>query len=531
MLDVIVIGAGVTGIYALHRLRSMGLSVRVFDGASGVGGTWYANHYPGCRFDSETISYCYSFSEELLQDWDWKERYSAQPDTLAYLNHVVDRFDLRKDIVLNERIAEANYNATDSVWTVRTVKGATTTARYLVTALGILSTPTMPNIPGMATFKGISFHTSNWPGTSFSLEGRRVAVIGTGATGIQIIQEASKIASQVTVLQRDPTWVSPLRNSKITPDEMAEIKAQWPAIFERCASTMTGFIHGPDPRKTFDLTPEEREAFYEELYNTPGFAIWMGNFHDIFVDEAAAQELTNFIEKKMRARINDQSVADKLIPTDHLFGMRRVPLETNYLEVYNQDNVSLVDLRKSSIERITPDGLIVDGVEMAFDTIIYATGYDAILGGYNGINFVGVGGVTLKDKWADGPLTYIGLQTPGLPNLFTLVGPQSGASFTNFTRGAESAVNYLADLLTYAGEHGFNRIEADAEAADRWVDRAERSMEPLLLSKVDSWYTAVNPNLSRKRQTLLYAGGQTEFREVAADIARDNYRGFNMTTT
>ena len=387
--DAVVIGAGVSGLYQLYRLRELGLRVRVFEAGTGVGGTWYWNRYPGARFDSESWTYGYSFSQELLEEWDWEEHFAAQPETERYLNYVADKFDLRRDIQFRSRVTAAHYQEDTRSWDVILEDGRRYTTRLLITAIGVLSAATMPTIPGVATFQGQSCHTHYWPKEPVRFEGKRVAVIGTGATGVQTITEVAKTAGHLTVFQRTPQWCAPLHNAKIGKEEMNRIRADYPEIFARCQETYGCFIHATDPRATFEVTPEEREAFWEKLYGEPGFGIWMGNFRDILVDREANTLISDFLARKIRQRVKDPAVAEKLIPKNHGFGTRRVPLESGYFEVYNQPNVTLVDLNETPIERITPTGIKTSDAEYAFDIIIYATGFDAITGAFDRIDIRG----------------------------------------------------------------------------------------------------------------------------------------------
>ncbi|HEY4045142.1 MAG TPA: NAD(P)/FAD-dependent oxidoreductase, partial [Rhodopila sp.] len=368
--DAIVIGAGMSGLHQLYRLRALGLSVRVLEAGTGVGGTWYWNRYPGARFDSESYSYAYSFSQELLDGWDWSEHFAGQPETLRYLNHVADKFDLRRDIQFRSRVASAHYQDIARNWEVTLEDGARFTSRFLITAIGPLSAPTMPTIPGVETFDGQSFHTARWPHAPVGFEGKRVAVIGTGATGVQTIQEVAKTAGHLTVFQRTPNWCAPLLNSTISAVEMAKIKVGYPDMFKRCQETFACFLHTPDPRGTFEVSDAEREAFWEKRYAEPGFGIWQGNFRDILIDREANALLSGFVARKIRQRVRDPEVAEKLIPKNHGFGTRRVPLETRYYEVYNQDNVKLVDIAETPIEQITPTGIRTSDAEYQFDMIV-----------------------------------------------------------------------------------------------------------------------------------------------------------------
>ncbi|MBT6276697.1 MAG: NAD(P)/FAD-dependent oxidoreductase, partial [Chromatiales bacterium] len=357
-LDAIIIGAGIAGLYQLHRLRDeLGLSVKVFEAGTDVGGTWYWNRYPGARFDSESYSYGYSFSKEILQEWDWKEHFSPQPETLRYVNFVADKLDLRKDIQFSTRVSGATFDDQTGCWEVKTETGELVRARFLITCIGVLSTPVMPNIEGFGRFDGPAFHTSEWPTDPIDFSDKRVAVIGTGATAVQLIPEMAKMAAHLTVFQRSPNYCAPLHNGPIDDEAQARIKASYDEIFEKCRSSHGGFVHNADGRYATRVSEEEREAFFEELYASPGFGIWMGNFRDILTDWDANATITDFVKRKIRERVNDPVTAEKLIPKDHGFGLRRVPLETGYYETYNRDNVTLVDLNDTPIERITANGI------------------------------------------------------------------------------------------------------------------------------------------------------------------------------
>ena len=356
--DAIVIGAGISGLYQLYRLRELGLRVRVFEAGGDVGGTWYWNRYPGARFDSESYSYGFSFSKELLEEWEWSEHFAAQPETLRYVNFVADKFDLRRDIRFRTRIASAAWDEGEGRWRVEAEDGHRASATWLITAVGPLSVPQMPEIEDMDVFEGRAFHTADWPREPLSLAGKRVGVIGTGATAVQLIQEVAREAGHLTVFQRSPNWCAPLHNSPIDAEAQARIKAGYDALFAHCRTTHGGFIHDADRRKAMAVSPEEREAFWEKLYGEPGFGIWMGNFRDTFVDEAANRALSDFMARKIRERVRDPATAEKLIPKDHGFGTRRVPMESGYYEVYNRSNVRLVDIEEAPIERITRAGVV-----------------------------------------------------------------------------------------------------------------------------------------------------------------------------
>jgi cation diffusion facilitator CzcD-associated flavoprotein CzcO len=522
--DAIVIGAGVSGLYQLYRLRELGLKVRVFETGTGVGGTWYWNRYPGARFDSESWTYGYSFSQELLDEWDWEEHFAAQPETERYLNYVADKFDLRRDIQCKSRVTAAHYQEDTRSWAIILEDGRRSTTRLLITAIGVLSAATMPTIPGVASFQGQSCHTHDWPKEPVRFAGKRVAVIGTGATGVQTITEVAKTAGHLTVFQRTPQWCAPLHNAKIGKEEMHRIRANYPEIFARCQETYGCFIHATDPRATHEVTQEEREAFWEKLYGEPGFGIWMGNFRDILVDREANTLISAFLARKIRQRVTDPAVAEKLIPKNHGFGTRRVPLESGYYEVYNQPNVTLVDLNETPIERITPKGITTSAAAYEFDLIIYATGFDAITGAFDRIDIRGVDGVSLKEKWQDGPQTFLGILVDGFPNLLMVMGPHAGLG--NFPRAAQYSVDWVTDLIQFAHDRGVTRVEATAAGVAEWTRHVLASGEGLLMNEIDSWMTGVNRNVEGKqtRKIMRYSGGHPAFREHCDAVAADSYR-------
>ena len=526
--DAIIIGAGIAGLYQLYRLRELGLSVRVYESGTGVGGTWYWNRYPGARFDSESYSYGYSFSEELLQEWDWSEHFAPQPETERYLNYVADKFDLRRHIQFSTRVTAATYDEATNCWQVQTSAGQQALARFLITAIGVLSAPYIPNFAGRDSFQGESFHTAHWPKEGRDFSGKRVAVIGTGATAVQLITEVAKQAGQLTVFQRTANYCAPLRNGPIDPEAQQQIKKSYPEIFQKCRESFGGFIHDFDARSALELSEKERLARYEELWAQPGFGKWLGNFADIMTNLDANATFTEFVQNKIRERVKDPEVAEKLVPKDHPFGTKRVPLESGYYEAYNQDNVLLVDLHETPIERITPRGIKTSAAEYVFDTIIYATGFDAVTGAFNRIDIRGGNGQTLKDKWAEGPRTYLGLQSAGFPNLFTLVGPHNGATFCNIPRCIEQNVEWVTDCLRHMGENNYTRIVATTEAEDDWTDHVNEVAADTLLLHTDSWFVGANIP-GKKRTFLMYAGGSPAYREKCGDVAAKGYEGFTLS--
>ncbi len=523
-MDVLIIGAGVSGLYQLYRLRQIGLNARSFEAGGGVGGTWYWNRYPGARFDSESYSYAYSFSEELLQEWDWTEHFSGQPENEKYLNFVADKFKLKPHIRLNSRIKSAIYDEKANRWDVTTEDGHRARAQYVISAVGILSATHMPNIPGIETFKGQSFHTSRWPHEKVDFTGKRVGVIGSGATAVQLIPYVAKEAKHLTVFQRSANYCCPLRNSTIGDEEQARIKASYQEIFKRCNQTFASFMQEFDPRRTFDVPQAERYAFYEHIWSQPGFTKWFGCFHDIMTDEAANADYAEFVRSKIRARVKDPAVAELLCPKDHPFGAKRIPMETGYYEVFNQDNVKLVDVKSKPILSITPTGVKTADAEYEFDVIIYATGFDAITGELARMDIRGVNGQTLKEKWDNGPSTYLTLQTAGFPNLLIV----NGAVFCNFTRCVEVVGEWVANCLSYMRDKGYQRIEADASAEEAWNEHAQSLTEGMIFTKTDSWFMGTNVP-GKKRGFLFYAGGAPAFREKVSDVAAKGYEGFKLS--
>ncbi|PJK28959.1 flavin-containing monooxygenase [Minwuia thermotolerans] len=528
--DAIVVGAGISGMYMLYRLRELGLKVRVLEAGTDVGGTWYWNRYPGARFDSESWSYGYAFSQEILDEWQWSEHFSSQPENLRYCRFVADRLDLKRDIRFETSVTSAHYDEDANEWAIAAEDGYAARARLFIAAIGPLSVPVWPAIDGIGDFEREAYHTARWPHEPVSFAGKRVAVIGTGATGVQLIQEVAKTAGHLTVLQRRPNWCAPLHNSPITPEEQADIRARHEEIFDHCRNTHGGFIHDADPRRLLETPEAERLAFLEKKYAEPGFGIWMGNFRDTFTNEEANRILSDFIAGKIRERVADPATAEKLIPKDHGFGQRRVPMETRYYEVYNQDNVELVDILADPIRRVTKTGIELESGHRDFDMIVYATGFDAVLGGFNRIDIRGLGGQRLRDKWAEGPTTYLGLQVAGFPNMLTLVGPQNAAGFGNIPRGIEQNVEWVARLVRHMRDNGLEYVAATPEAETEWQEEVTRSSDKMLLSKADSWFTGINRNIDgrSRRVYLLYTAGMPAYRERCDAVAAKGYEGMEL---
>ena len=519
--DAIIIGAGVTGLYQLYCLRQLGMSVRVFEDGDGVGGTWYWNRYPGARFDSESYSYGYSFSKELLQEWDWKELYSGQPENERYLNYVADKFDLRPDIRFNSRVVSCAFEEDRNTWLVEMQDGHQARAPFLITAVGLLSAFYLPDFEGLNTFQGAWCHTGRWPKEGMDLAGKRVGVVGTGATAVQLIAEIAKEVGHLTVFQRTPNFCAPLRNGPITDEMQRDIKANYAEIFRQCSITPGSFVHQFDPRSALDVAPEERLEQYERLWQEPGFAKWLSNYYDVMLPGEANEDYAEFFRDKIRERVHNPEVAEMLVPKDHMFGSKRLPCESGYYEVYNRDNVLLVDVKKAPIQRITPTGLQTADAEYELDVIIFATGYDAVTGSLNRIDIRGMGGETLKDKFANGPRTYMGIQSAGFPNMFTI----NAASVGNFVRAAEPLVEWVTECIRYVRENEYVRISPTLEAEDEWVNHVNEAGSKILRTQANSWF--VGANIPGKARALLTSPDTAPvMRAKRADVAAKGYEGF-----
>ena len=528
--QVVIIGAGLSGIYQIKRLADLGVRATVLDANDDLGGTWYNNRYPGARFDSESYTYGYSFSQEVLDEWDWTEKHSAQPETLAYLNYVADKFELRKYMQFGCRVDSMVFYEDTNTWMLRLSDGHEITTRFVVTAVGTLSTPTLPKIEGIASFRGISFHASNWPHEPLDLTGKRVAVIGSGATAIQLIPEVAKAAEQLTVFQRRPNWAAPLNNAPISETEMAEIRERYDEIFATCARSPGGFEHEPDSRSFYDVGPAQRRELWDRLYDEPGFGIWLQNFYEIFVDEKANAEISNYIAERIRQRVNDPMLAERLIPKDHGFGVQRLPLETGYFETYNRANVELVDAVETPIVRVTPKGLETSDRSFEFDVIVYATGFDSFTGALDQIDIQGSGGERLRNKWAAGPVTYLGLMIGEFPNLLMLMGPQTAAA--NFPRAAEMSVDWVTPFLEHMWAQGHQRFDVNETSEAEWVEHVKAMYKGALLRKAKSFFTGYNSNIEGheygKTRYNIYNGGVPRYASIVNEVAENDYEGVNF---
>lgn len=542
--DVLIIGAGLSGICSLHHIRERfpTWNVKVIEAASDVGGVWHWNRYPGCRLDTESISYGYSFDKEFLQQWEWKDTFSSQAEMQEYIQSITKKHDLYKDIQFNTRISSAYWDDQDHTWSFVDEAGAYYKTRFFVSCLGFLSAPTWPAIPGLEDFKGQAYHTSRWPkdfDISNDLRGKRVGVIGTGATGIQTITAISKEPGiqSLTVFQRTANWSAPLRNAEITPEQMEKYRSQYDETFDRCAQTSSGFLHQADPRKSVEVSQDERLAHYEKLYAEPGFGKWLGVFSDTYTDREANRMYSEFIAGKIRGIVKDPETAENLVPT-HGYGTRRVPLNSGYFEVFNKSHVQLVNLRKTPFERVTPEGIVTsDGKEHKLDVLICATGFDAVTGAFNAIDWHAKDGRPLiaisetdgaeRAIWPDHrPNTFLGVTVPALPNTFLVLGPHQ--PFGNATRSIEHVVGFVTDALQYCKDNGYSYVEATQEAADEWTEHVvECSKAGTLINEVDSWMTGVNTNVKGKqvRSVARYSGSVIEYRKRTDACKKSGYKG------
>ncbi len=528
--QVVIIGAGLSGIYQIKRLADLGVRATVLDANADLGGTWYNNRYPGARFDSESYTYGYSFSKEVLEEWDWTEKHSPQPETLSYLNYVADKFELRKYMQFCCKVESMKFDEDSNTWALHLGDGRKMTTRMVITAVGTLSTPTLPKFNGIDNFKGASFHASDWPHEPLDLRGKSVAVIGSGATAIQLIPEVAKVAKQLTVFQRRPNWAAPLNNAPISKAEMATIRTRYDEIFAICARSPGGFEHEPDSRSFYDVSPAQRRELWDKLYDEPGFGIWLQNFFEIFVDEKANAEISDYIAERIRRRVSDPVLAERLIPKDHGFGVQRLPLETGYFETYNRANVELVDAAETPIVRVTAAGLETSDRSFEFDVIVYATGFDSFTGALDQIDIQGSGGERLRSKWAAGPVTYLGLMIGGFPNLLMLMGPQTAAA--NFPRAAELSVNWVTPFLEHMWAQGHQRFDVDDAFEAEWVEHVKDMYKGALLRKAKSFFTGYNSNIEGheygKTRYNIYNGGVPRYANMVNEVANNDYEGVHF---
>jgi len=529
--DAVVIGAGFSGIHMLKSLRDkLGLQVRVYEAGDTVGGTWYWNRYPGARCDSDAYIYCFTWDKQLLQEWEWTERYPEQPEILRYLEHVADRHDLKRDMQFNTRVTGAEFDEENSLWTVHTDKGETVTARFLITAVGTLSTTNLPQFKGLDRFKGKWYHTSRFPKTGVDFTGKRVAVVGTGATAVQAIPEIAQQAKHLTVFQRTANYCVPARNGKVDPETVQQRKSDYDNIVKRIRESFFGQEHYFIPKSVLETTPEEREQQFDKMWDAGGFAFWLANYQDMFFSQEANDVIADYLKRKIRATVKDPTVAEKLIPKGYAYGTKRQPLDTNYFETFNKDNVLLVDAKTDGpIEDITEQGIRAGGKEYPFDIIVFATGFDAMTGPLKALNLKGRGGRTLDKEWQDGPHTYLGISVVGFPNLFTITGPQSPSVLTNMPVAIEQHVEWVADCIDAMRKSGKTLIEATPEAQNQWGAHVNEVVSATLMTSANSWYMSANIE-GKPRAFLPYLGpeGVGGYRRKCEEIAVKGYEGFEL---
>ncbi len=524
--DAIVVGGGLAGLYALHRLRGMGLRVRVFEAGSGVGGTWFWNRYPGARCDIESMEYSYSFSEDLQQDWKWPERYGTQPEILRYINHVARRFDLLHDIELNTRVVSAVFDSKRNLWTIATDKGEAATAPYCVMAAGNLSTPRVPDFTGLDRFQGKWYHTGLWPHQGVDFTGQRVAVIGTGSSGVQLIPHVAEQAKSLHVFQRTANFILPARNAPLDPEKERSHKAEYPARRRAAFDTPFGIGGYPAPTQSaLEATPEERQRAYEARWNEGGSISYLYSYTDLLTNKESNDTASEFVRQKIRGIVRDPEIAELLAPKDHPIGTKRLCLDTNYYEVYNRDNVTLVNARRTPVEEITVNGLRTREAAYEFDAIVFATGFDAMTGALADIDVRTGSGETLREKWSSGPRTYLGLMVAGFPNLFLITGPGSPGVKSQMILSIEQHTDWIVDCLGYLRARGLNRIEAEEQAQTAWVDHVNEVANATLYPLANSWYMGANIP-GKPRVFMPYVGGVHRYKKRCEAVAKNGYEGF-----
>lgn len=526
--DAIVVGAGFSGLYMLHRLREAGLSVQVYEAAEGVGGVWYWNTYPGARCDTDSIYYNYTFSEELYQEWSWTERYASQPEILRYLNFVADKFDLRRNIQFGTRVSAAHFDESNSQWNVTLDDGSSVSSKYFITGVGVLSTLHIPDFKGKDSFKGQDFHTADWP-EDLDLKGKRVGVIGTGSSGVQSIPEIAKEAGHLTVFQRSGQYTAPARNYSYDEEDIKEIKANFKSMREQMLNSYDGIpIDRPD-RSVLDHTPEQRNEVFEKAWSKGGVPHLLATYNDLKRNEESNKAMADFVRNKIYGFVEDQELAEKLQPVDY-FGTKRPISHIGFYDALEQDNVTLLNGSEAHIDEITPNGIKTPEAEYDLDIIIYATGFDAITGSLFKIDLRGKDGVSLKEKWDNGanPKTNLGLTTAGFPNLFIITGPESPSVTTNMPMAIEQHVDWITDCINYLEENNVKMIEATTEAEDAWSKYVNDEANKTLFVKTKSWYTGGNID-GKPTSFPVYLDGMPKYAKIIDRVAKNDYEGFHLT--
>jgi cyclohexanone monooxygenase len=528
-VDVVIVGAGFAGMYLLHRVRGLGMSAVVFEAASGVGGTWYWNRYPGARCDVESMQYSYSFSPELQQDWQWSELFASQPEILRYANNVADRLDLRRDIRFETRVTEARFDEAEHRWNIRTDRGDRVSARHCVMATGCLSTARVPDFKGLASFKGKTYHTGHWPHEGVDFTGQRVGIIGTGSSAIQAIPVIAEQAAHLVVFQRTPNFSIPSRNGQMTPDYEQSWKSAYPQLRDKAREMRTGILNDLNDKSALEVSDEERQREYETRWAAGGTS-FMAAFNDLIFNQQANDTAAEFVRNQIRGIVRDPAVAELLAPKNHPIGTKRICVDTDYYATFNRENVTLVDVRSAPITEITPNGLRTGDREYEFDSIVFATGFDAMTGALLGVDIRGSNGLSLRDKWEAGPRTYLGMMTAGFPNLFMITGPGSPSVLSNMMVSIEQHVDWMSDCIAYLRSRQMDCIEATMEAEDAWVDHVNEVAFGTLYPSANSWYMGANIP-GKPRVFMPYIGGVGAYCRTCADIAGKGYEGFRLTAS
>jgi len=526
--DAVVIGAGFAGLYMLYRLRDKGLSVRVYDAADGVGGTWFWNRYPGARCDVESLEYSYQFSDTLQQEWEWTERYAAQPEILGYIQHVADRFDLLRDISLNTRILAAHFDDQKERWDIETDEGKVVSAKYFILATGPLSSPFIPDIPGIDRFVGEQFHTGRWPKNHIDFSGKKVGVIGTGSSAVQCIPIIAEQADQLTVFQRTATYTVPAGNRPLDPELQSKIKADYSGLRDRNDKTLGcfGSAYPTYEDSALDVSDEQRQQRYENRWSKVGGLLYLGAYNDLLTNDEANQTAAEFVRQQIRDTVNDPSVAEILTPQS-LIGCKRLCSGTNYYEAYNRSNVRLIDISKSAIEEITEHGLRTSEEEFDLDYIVFATGFDAMTGAILNIDIRGRSGQPLQEKWSDGPVNYLGAGTEGFPNMFIVIGPGNPSVLTNMVCTIEHHVEWIVECISYLRANAISMIEVTSEAEQIWVSQVNELAENTIFTRCNSWY--VGANIPGKPRVFMPYLGLPGYKEKCAEVAANKYMGFTLS--